>query len=298
MKKLLYFGFFLLGLGILLSFFNSGGKIGYSTFENCSYKTYDNKVVVSYSLDGCRESVVDTEYKVVGKTLNIYYDLESHCGGCASMDYDDSFSVSRSSYDNVKVYYRYVEQEDGCEGMVYKPMIYIYPEHDMDLNIKLGNDDLLTSTYPKYHNSWNIHVSKDSTIYDYNTKRNYYGLYWEAKDSTKLDMNEGFVVKGEDTISFLEEKLAYLGLNDYEINEFVVYWINRLENNPYNYIYFRTSEEINNYMPLYFSEQPDSVIRVLVDFKPLDKKIKVKEQKLIKQERSGFSVVEWGATIH
>ena len=51
-------------------------------------------------------------------------------------------------------------------------------------------------------------------------------------------------------------------------------------------------------MPLYFSEQPDSVIRVLVDFKPLDKKIKVKEQKLIKQERSGFSVVEWGATIH
>ena len=129
MKKLLYFGFFLLGLGILLSFFNSGGKIGYSTFENCSYKTYDNKVVVSYSLDGCRESVVDTEYKVVGKTLNIYYDLESHCGGCASMDYDDSFSVSRSSYDNVKVYYRYVEQEDGCEGMVYKPMIYIYPEY-------------------------------------------------------------------------------------------------------------------------------------------------------------------------
>ena len=49
MKKLLCFGFFLLGLGILLSFFNSGEKIGYSIFENCSYKTYDNKVVVSYS---------------------------------------------------------------------------------------------------------------------------------------------------------------------------------------------------------------------------------------------------------
>lgn len=89
-----------------------------------------------------------------------------------------------------------------------------------------------------------------------------------------------------------------MGLNDREINEFIVYWINRLENNSYNYIYFRTDEEINQYMPLYFSEQPDFVIRVLVDFKPLNNRIKVKEQKLAHRERNGFSVVEWGATIH
>ncbi len=298
MNKVFYVGFVLLGIGLVLSFVAFSGGKAYSSFDDCSYEVYDDRVVVSYALDSCRESVVDTSYKVVGKTLNIYYDLETHCGGCASVDYDDSFAVSSSRYNNVKVYYRYVKQEEDCGGIAYKPMIYVYPEHDMDLTIQLGKSDLLTSTYPKYQNSWNIHVSKDSTIYDYNTKRNYYGLYWEAKDFTELDMATGFVVKGEETVSFLEDKLAYLGLNDREINEFIVYWINRLENNPYNYIYFRTEEEINQYMPLYFSEQPDSVIRILVDFKPLNKKIRVKEQKLVHRERNGFSVVEWGATIH
>lgn len=298
MKKLFFCGIVLIVLGVLLSLdiFDTG--ILYESFDSCSYKTYDNKVVVNYSLDSCSESVVKTKYKVVDDTLNIYYDLESHCGGCARDEKEDTFFVSKSKYDNVKVYYRFVKSEEDCGNIAYKPMIYIYPEQDMDLTIRLGRPELLTSTYPKYENSWNVHVSKDSTIYDYATERDYYGLYWEAVDSTELDMTTGFVVKGEDTISFLEDKLAYLGLNEREINEFIVYWINRLENNNYNYIYFRTSDEINHYMPLYFSQTPDSVIRVFVDFKPLDKKIKVKRQKLVSQKRRGFSIVEWGATFH
>ena len=33
-----------------------------------------------------------------------------------------------------------------------------------------------------------------------------------------------------------------------------------------------------------------------MEFKPLDKKISVKEQKLVKVERVGYTVVEWGGT--
>ena len=107
-------------------------------------------------------------------------------------------------------------------------------------------------------------------------------------------MNEGFVVKGEQTATFLENKLSYLGLNDKEINEFVVYWLNKMENNNYNFIRFRTLKEINEYMPLEFSETPDTLIRVIMDFKPLNEKINVKEQILEKVERKGFTIVEWG----
>lgn len=193
---------------------------------------------------------------------------------------------------NVRFEINYID--DSIPDTIDKPMIYIYPTNDIDLKIKLINDDKLTHTYPKYVNEWNVHVTKDSTIFDYKTKRNYYALYWEGIDNTSIDMNEGFVVKGEQTATFLENKLSYLGLNDKEINEFVVYWLNKMEDNNYNFIRFRTLKEINEYMPLEFSQKPDTLIRVIMDFKPLNEKINVKEQILEKVERKGFTIVEWG----
>ena len=183
---------------------------------------------------------------------------------------------------------------DDYSGINAKPIIYIYPEEDMDLTIKLGNKDLLNYVYPEYNDGWNIHVDKTGKIYDYNTKRNYYSLFWDAKDNSIIDLNEGFVVNKKDTTKFLEDKLEYLGLNYKEIEEFIIYWLPILNKNEYNYIRFRTIEEINNYMPLNISVKPDTLIRVSMDFKGLDKKIKVKEQKLQKATRSGFTIVEWG----
>ena len=39
----------------------------------------------------------------------------------------------------------------------------------------------------------------------------------------KKNIKEGFIVKGKDTITFLKEKLAQLGLNEREANEFIIY---------------------------------------------------------------------------
>ena len=181
--------------------------------------------------------------------------------------------------------------------MFKKPIIYIYPTDDIDLKIKLENEKLIGSTYPEYDGEWNIHVSKDSNIYDYKTKRNYYSLFFDAYDNTKIDLNEGFVVKKEETVKFLEEKLEYLGLNEREINEFIIYWIDELEKYDYNYIRFRTREEIDEYMPITFSKEPDTFIRVYVDFKGLNYKKEVKEQNLTKVERKGYTIVEWGGRL-
>ena len=49
-------------------------------------------------------------------------------------------------------------------------------------------------------------------------------------------------------------------------------------------------------MPLDITPNPDTIIRILMDYKPLDKKIIVKEQNLITSERTGFTVVEWGGS--
>jgi hypothetical protein len=109
--------------------------------------------------------------------------------------------------------------------------------------------------------------------------------------------DEGFVVKGEDSIKFLEEKLEILGLNEREAEEFIVYWLPILEKNNYNYIRFASQDEINQNMPLDVNPVPDTVIRVLMITKPLDKYVEVNEQQLEKVERNGYTLVEWGGTI-
>ena len=107
---------------------------------------------------------------------------------------------------------------------------------------------------------------------------------------------DGFIVNKTDVASFLEEKLNILGLNEREAEEFIVYWLPRLQQNEYNYIRFATTDEINKNMPLEFSEKPDTLIRVLMIYKGIEEPIKVKEQKLTSPERTGFVAVEWGGS--
>ena len=63
-----------------------------------------------------------------------------------------------------------------------------------------------------------------------------------------------------------------------------------------NYIRFETIDEQNTAMPLEITPKPDSVIRIMMDWKNLDEEIEVKEQELQTPERTGFVTVEWGGS--
>lgn len=176
-----------------------------------------------------------------------------------------------------------------------KPIIYLYPKKKEKVNVKVSKKEILTHTYPKYNDGWNVIAEPDGTLED-DTGRKYYALYWEGLYKAEVDKSKGFCVKGEDTIKFLEEKLAILGLNEREAQEFIVYWLPQLESNKYNYIYFKQTEEVNKITELDITPKPDSLIRVLMVFKPLNKEIEVEEQELKTPTRDGFTVVEWGGT--
>jgi hypothetical protein len=66
-----------------------------------------------------------------------------------------------------------------------------------------------------------------------------------------------------------------------------------MENNAYNLIKFETIEEQNENMPLNITPKPDTVIRVMMDWKAIDEPIDIPEQHLTTPERNGFTVVEW-----
>lgn len=182
---------------------------------------------------------------------------------------------------------------------VYKPIIYLYPENEIQINVKLGYPELATCVYPEYDlkSGWNVLAKPNGDLIDFNTNRNLYALYYESKNKKEYNVtDEGFVVKREDTVKFLEEKLAILGLNDREAEEFIIYWLPKLQENEYNYIRFASMDEINENMPLEFSQQPDTLIRILMTYKGLNATIQVKEQNLEKIERKGFTAVEWGGS--
>jgi hypothetical protein len=177
-----------------------------------------------------------------------------------------------------------------------KPVIYLYPKTMQIVNVKLKGDVVLTSTYPDYEeNGWEVIASPDGTLTNIGGGRSFYCLYWEGLYKNNYDMTKGFVVKGEDTESFLEEYLFKLGLTDREANEFIIYWLPQMEKNKYNLIHFAT-DEYNRSVSLDITPKPDSMIRVLMVYKPLDKPVEINAQVINTPERKGFTVVEWGGS--
>lgn len=179
-----------------------------------------------------------------------------------------------------------------------KPVIYLYPEQKQKVHVKLNFKGTLSHTYPKYpEEGWQISAEPDGTLWDENNQE-YYALFWEGQAFQQIIPRDGFIVSGKETAKFLEEKLAYLGLNRREANEFIVYWLPRMEDNPYNFIHF-SGEPYEQQAPLLIDPKPETIIRVMMLTKPLEKKINFPLQDIsaLKKTRKGFSVVEWGGAV-
>ena len=50
-------------------------------------------------------------------------------------------------------------------------------------------------------------------------------------------------------------------------------------------------------MPIDINPKPDTIIRIMMEYKPLNRKINIQEQTLISPERKGFVLVEWGGSL-
>ena len=192
----------------------------------------------------------------------------------------------------------YEKHQNGCLSsyeQVMKPIIYLYPTQETEVNVTLWTPENLLHTYPKYNTiKWrNVLAQPNGDIEDKETWRKLYALYREWKSDRETNFDKWFVVEWKDIIPFLEEKLAILWLNEREAEEFIVYWLPQMENNEWNLIRFETIEEQNENMPLNITPTPDTVIRVMMDRKAIKEPIIIPEQKLTTSKRTWFTVVEW-----
>ena len=185
----------------------------------------------------------------------------------------------------------YIEEQADVQYEA-KPVIYLYPEEAAQVEVALDYDGGLTHTYPAYGDGWQVTAQPDGTLTD-ETGREYYCLFWEGETDTEYDFSTGFCVAGADTAAFLEGALTDLGLTEQEANEFIIYWLPRMEENAWNLISFQTTAYTDSAV-LTIDPVPDTLIRVFMAWQGLDQPVEVAPQTLTAPERTGFTAVEWG----
>ena len=174
-----------------------------------------------------------------------------------------------------------------------KPVIYLYPQETTEVTVNVELDGVFTSTYPDYSDGWTVTAQPDGTLTDA-VGREYYCLFWEALlPATEMNFDKGWCVRGEDTAAFLEEKLREIGLSDKEANEFIIYWLPKMEHNAYNLISLQT-EAYEDVAKLIVTPRPDSMLRVFMTWKSVARPVELEPQTIVPFVREGFTVVEWG----
>ena len=186
----------------------------------------------------------------------------------------------------------YFAPEDPAGCLLAKPVIYLYPEEETQVSVTLDGVALGT-TYPKYNNGWTVLAQPDGMLTALSDGREYSYLFWEGQSDVAFDFSQGFCVAGKDTAAFLQDVLAEMGLTAREYNEFIVYWLPLMEGNEYNLISFQ-GERYTETAKLTISPEPDSILRVFMAWKPVDRPVEVEPQEFEHFARDGFTVVEWG----
>lgn len=178
-----------------------------------------------------------------------------------------------------------------------KPVIYLYPQKETEVELSLNIQGKPTFYYPAYENGWKFSASPNGDLTFGTNTYNY--LFWEAainRQFSPQELKTGFNVKKEDVISFLEEKLALAGFNSKEKADFITYWGPRLAANELNFVRFEFNEACDRYAEISMNPQPTEVYRIYMTWMPISEALDVKDQEIERFSRNGFSVLEWGGS--
>ncbi|PIQ77981.1 hypothetical protein COV81_05610 [Candidatus Peregrinibacteria bacterium CG11_big_fil_rev_8_21_14_0_20_41_10] len=257
------------------------------------------KIVVNWSVDSFGQTYDDVyrlqNFKYGDSKFNYgakvsYKNLQQ---GANKYTFTAYFDDGTTKSANVQIYYSVGGAEMG------KPVIYLYPKTTTPVSVNVVPQGGISVSEPAIGKGWNVIATPNGKIFNLGDFKSYPYLFWEGFATTFVRPSEGFVVKKENVAGFFDEKLAILGLNEKETADFKEYWVPKLAKDPYYFVTFVPQEQFEKYAPLTVSPKPDSVIRVFFDYQGYaSKPAGIIEQKLVKQVRKGFAVVEWGGRLY
>lgn len=185
-------------------------------------------------------------------------------------------------------------------AFIKKPAIYLYPSQKSQISIIHNFKGTILNTYPTYTDNWTVIAEPNGNLLNVKDNRSYKYLFWDGVYSFSNEhyqFKSGFYVKNEDYVSFLQSKLKIIGLNENEINDFIVYWLPAMSQYKNCFVYFRINDNIDGSSVLETEPKAETNIRVFMEFEGIDNIVsapQLPEQDLPTFIRKGFTLVEWG----
>jgi len=185
----------------------------------------------------------------------------------------------------------------ACDTCIvaYKPNIYIYPKEQIQLFVKLDfpmGGKIITSI-PEYGTGWNITVNTNGLI-----DNTYSYLFYESTQPDIWQKDYGWIAKTDELEPFFRKNMADYGFTGREIDDFIDYWIPRLNNYSFYSIYPQTKQLIDKVIKLDLSKKPDNLLRLFYVVKGHNKlQEKLLEPTIADFIRDGYFVTEWGVIL-
>ncbi|MBI4136511.1 hypothetical protein HY469_00455 [Candidatus Roizmanbacteria bacterium] len=187
-----------------------------------------------------------------------------------------------------------------------KPALYLYPEQETELTVQVIPNGYITESIPKHgQNGWHVIAHPDGSVYTKyeipHTKYDY--LYYEASiKNVAIPHDTGWVKMTDQLPVFFADVLPKLGLNEKESQDFLDYWLPKLQIEGTRwFITLIDEDEVNRVEPVSFSVQPEYFHRIRFYFENIDHKIAspitTYELPDTNYERNGFTVIDWGGIM-
>jgi hypothetical protein len=179
-----------------------------------------------------------------------------------------------------------------------KPVIYLYPEEEVEAHVRVGLRGEITVSEPEHGlYGWNVVAHTNGYVTNLVDRLVYPNLFWEGYGVHYEIPDKGFVVSQDDISTWLPNTLDKIGFIEREKTEFLEFWIDEIPKTPYVFFTFIDQKYFDEYAPLEISPKPDTVSRVFMEYKGLDEYVDVEPLVLPKIIRKGFTVVEWGGAL-
>jgi hypothetical protein len=182
---------------------------------------------------------------------------------------------------------------------VEKPVIYLYPQAPTLVNVQVITAGSVVVSNPQYPvDGWkNILANPDGTL---QYEGEYYSeLFYESSVNTFQQPQEGITIPTNQLSEKLNGLLDQLGLIGHEKQEFLAFWMPRLEalNSPYIFFSILDPSTKANIDTVSISPKPDTQIEFIAYFKAVSVLAINTLELPPTPERKGFVSVEWGGVI-
>lgn len=193
-----------------------------------------------------------------------------------------------------------IGQPDGwnCLG---KPVIYLYPTHPMFVDVAVETPGKIITSIPLYPTGgWkNVYAEPNGNL-TYNNS-SYKELFYESSVKDLPKPGQGITLSKEKVEKQLDLILTKLGLIQNEKQEFLDWWVPKLQqlNSPYIFFSLIDQNAKDTFDHVVISPEPDTKIEFIAYFRPISEPYTGAPLRLpvTPPKRIGFTSVEWGGTI-